>query len=130
MDIENKQDHSVSVEKKISSFVATTEMMLELAKQSEWEQLAEMESKRRPELETFFNSLNPNDLQANSELLRVSIGRILTLDNQIIALSAESKNRIAELMQQSNSTRQAMSEYQKKYGAIAFLKIALYSITT
>ncbi len=113
MDIENKHDHSVSLVKAVSSFVATTETMFELAEQGEWEQLAEIESQRRPELEAFFNSLDSNDLQNNSELLRVSIEKILTLDNQIIALGAESKNKLAELMKQSNSTRQAMSEYQK-----------------
>jgi len=113
MDIENKPDHPVSLVKAISSFVTTTETMLELAVQGEWEQLAEIESQRRPELEAFFNSLDSNDLQNNSELLRVSIGKILTLDKKIIALGAESKNKIAELMQQSNSTRQAMSEYKK-----------------
>ena len=113
MDIGNQHGQSVNIVEKISSFVATTEMMLEKANQGEWEQLAEMETKRRPELEAFFNALDSNSLNDNAELLRQAIEKILELDQQIIALGVESKNNLAELMQKSNSTRQAMSEYQK-----------------
>jgi len=113
MTIERKNGSSANLMEATSSFVATTEMMLELGRQGEWEQLAEMEARRRPELEAFFNSLDSNDLRNNSELLKQSIEKILALDNQIIALGAASKSELAELMQKSNSSRHAMSEYQK-----------------
>lgn len=103
----------MTLEEKVLSFVATTEVMLEKASQGEWEQLAEMEAKRRPELEAFFNALDSNSLNDNAELLRETIEKILDLDQQIVTLGVESKNNLAELMQKNNSARQAMSEYQK-----------------
>ena len=113
MDIGHQHGQPVNLVDKISSFVATTEMMLEKARQGEWEKLAEMEAKRRPELEAFFNALDSTSLNDNAGLLRQAIEKMLDLDQQIIVLGVESKNNLSELMQKSLSTRQAMSEYQK-----------------
>jgi hypothetical protein len=102
----------MDIKESVSAFIATTEQMLDLAKNAEWERLAEMESKRRPELEAFFNGLDQGDLQQNAEQLRQAIEQLLALDNQIIALANASKGEVAELMKKSNATRKAMSEYQ------------------
>ncbi len=102
----------MNIEDKLSSLVAMSEQLLELAKSGEWETLAEMESQRSPEIESFFKSLNPDAFQKNSELLKSSIDQIMGLDKQVVAIAAEYKKSLAELMKKSNSTRKAMSEYQ------------------
>ncbi len=102
----------MNIEDKLSSLVVMSEQLFELAKSGEWEVLAEMESQRSPEIENFFKSLNPDAFQKNSELLKSSIKKIMELDEQVVAIAAEYKKSLAELMKKSNSTRKAMSEYQ------------------
>ena len=106
----------MSIKDKLSSLVAMSEKMLELAKSGEWEKVTEIESQRSPQLEAFFNSLKPDELQNNSDLLRQVIEKILVIDNEVVALGVESKKGLVELFQKSNSSRQALSEYQKNTG--------------
>ncbi len=102
----------MNIEDKLSSLVAMSEELLELAKSGDWEELAELESQRSPELESFFNSLNPDEFQKSAELLKSSIEKIMGLDEQVVAIAAEYKKNIAELVKKNNSSRKAMSEYQ------------------
>jgi len=103
----------MNIKDKLAYLVTASEKMLELAKQDDWEKVTEIESERRPELERFFNSLSPEALQVNSALLRQSIERILAVDDEIMAIGLDSKNKLVELIQKNSSSRQAMSEYQK-----------------
>lgn len=103
----------MNIKKKIAYLVTASEKMLELAKQGDWEKVTEIESQRRPELECLFNSLSPETSQAHSALLRQSIERILVVDNEIMTIGLDSKNKLVELIQKNSSSRQAMSEYQK-----------------
>jgi len=108
----------MDIEKKLSSLLAMSEQMLDLAKNDEWEKVTEIEAQRSPELEGFFNSLSPQVSQAHSSLLKQSIKKILLVDNEIMAIGLESKNKLVELIQKNNSSRQAMSEYQRNTGLL------------
>ena len=103
----------MNIKDKLASLVTASEEMLELAKQGDWEKVTEIESRRRPELEHFFNSLSPEESQLHSDFLRQSIERILVVDDEIMAIGLESKNKLVEWIQKNSSSRQAMSEYQK-----------------
>jgi len=106
----------MTIKEKILSLVSMSEQMLELAESSEWEKLEKLESVRRPEIETFINSLDSDAKQHNSELLKSSIEKILGLDGKVFALAAEHKKNLVGLVQKNTSTHQAMSEYQKNTG--------------
>lgn len=102
----------MDIEGKIASFIAISEQMLELAKAGAWEEVTSLESDRRPKLEKFFNSLDQSERNKNSEQLRQAIERILSLDEEIIALGQECKTEAAKYFQQSQSARKATAAYQ------------------
>lgn len=102
----------MNISDKISSFVVTTERMLDLANSDEWEQVIEIEMQRSIEIKDFFDSLGNDARQNNSLQLQQVIEKILRLDDQISVLANKSKSGAVEAMQKNNSTRKAMSEYQ------------------
>ncbi len=103
----------MKLEEKIASFIAVSEQMLELAKAEKWDDVTSLESDRRPELEFFFNSLDQVQRNNNSEQLRQAIERILSLDEEIIALGQEFKAEAIKLFQQSQASRKASAAYQE-----------------
>jgi len=106
----------MDIKETISSFIVVSEQMLALAKNAEWEQLTEIESKRRPEIEAFFSSLDQEARQKNIPELKQAIEKILDIDNQIISLAKESRSHAVEAMKKNSSARKAMSEYQNNTG--------------
>ncbi len=103
----------MDIEGKIASFVATSEQMLELAKVGEWEQIIQLESERRPQLEAFFISLSPEVRNQKSDQLRCAIEKLIALDQQIVAQGVEYKTEAVKAYQQSQSARHAAAAYQQ-----------------
>lgn len=103
----------MDIQERIATFVALSEQMLELAKSGDWEEVTRLESGRRPDLEAFLNSLDESARRSHTELLQQSIERILSIDNEIMALGHSFKEDALKSLQQNQVARKATAAYQK-----------------
>lgn len=98
-------------QQKIKSLTENSQAMLVLAKHGEWDDLIEMEAKRHPELEIFFNSLSNEVREQLVEELRLFVEGLLDIDQQIMALSGQAKIIAVGEIQHIQAADQAMKAY-------------------
>ncbi len=98
----------------MDKLVSLSERMLALAKAGEWQQLTELESKRRPLLEAFFSAWNNESADPQGvAAVRSFIKSLQTLDGEILGLAKQGKEQTADELSQLRKGREAASSYLK-----------------
>ncbi len=97
-----------SPDSRLEEALVLTQRMLELAKQDEWEEVKVLEEKQGSLLRDCFESGNP--ITDRAAVARTA-QQILDLNQKIIAVSAESKDRIKAGLSQLQKGRTAIRAY-------------------
>ena len=97
----------------LSAALAVTERMLGVAKDDDWQKLAELETSRRGLIQAAFSSPVP---PADAALVADLIGRIQAANKDLVGFSSESRDRIAGALSTLAAGRRARSAYASASG--------------
>ena len=90
--------------------IATSEAMLGLAREQQWQQLQQLEVTRRSLLERFFST---PVLESDASGIRQGIQHIMEIDKQIYQMSRQAMEELGQQMDDINKNKKAVSAYQK-----------------
>lgn len=90
--------------------LSATQAMATAAQAGKWESVAELESQRRPLLESFFSQ--PVS-ETEAAVVAEGIRAIMAMDQELMVLCQETKGVIAQQMGQLNQSRKAHTAYQQ-----------------
>lgn len=92
--------------------VRASHELLELARQGEWEAVAEGQRQRQKEVEAFFAEPVPAEI---SEDVEQGIHEILTVDREVMTLGEAAREEVGEAIQSLGQRRKAQNAYAQGY---------------
>lgn len=98
---------------RLDDLVFQSELMLNAARESDWELVISTEKARRPELEAFFNAWHLRQEALDVDVVRRATEKMCQIDNEIKQLAENGRREVCESLSQLTSSKQAAKEYIK-----------------
>ncbi|MES9863614.1 MAG: hypothetical protein ABW157_21740 [Candidatus Thiodiazotropha sp. LLP2] len=90
--------------------IELSQRIVDLAQDSAWAEMEEMDHQRKPVLESIFSDA---DFKVNPGKYEVQMDKIVNLNNQALTLCADAKGDIKQKNRTLKLGREAISAYQK-----------------